>query len=245
MSTAGLVYSWTAYKNSAVDNSIISTSKEPLAYKLDPYALKVSTLYTIQLGVYATESQAWAYGEVQIYVEQNQIISVIAGGNEKNIKQGRTITLDASDSYDSDLTVDEVPNLLYKWSCMRIAPDLSEDCGLVLISSDSVSQSISYKANDDESTESIFLITVTVYDSNRSSSSSVKVSVLSLANPTLSLLSPAPLKVNPSAKILVEGFIDDIAGTFYAMWNVTDSFGNAIDVNSNVLTPTKLLCNEV
>jgi hypothetical protein len=85
---------------------------------------------------------------------------------------------------------------------------------------------------DDESTESIFLITVTVYDSNRSSSSSVKVSVLSLANPTLSLLSPTPLKVNPSAKILVEGFIDDIAGTFYAMWNVTDSFGHAIDVRT-------------
>lgn len=245
MSTAGLVYTWTAYTNNAVDNSIKSSSKEPLNFKLDPYALKVSSLYIIQLTVYATESKAFSYAEVQVYVEQNQIVSVIAGGNEKNIKQGRTIYLDASDSYDSDLTVDETPTFLYKWSCMTISPDLSEECGLILSSPDSVSQSISYKARDDESTESVFLISVTVYDTTRSSSSSVKVSVLSLANPTLSLLSPVPLKVNPSSKILIEGFIDDISGTFDAIWKVTDTYGNAIDVNNKVLAPTTLLCDQV
>ena len=150
MSTAGLVYSWAASTNNALDSSVVSTSKEALAYKLEPYALKVLTLYTVQLSVYSTESQAWAYASVQVYVAQNQIVSVIAGGNEKSVKPGRTVTLDASDSYDSDLVAGEVPALSYKWSCITIAPALSEDCGLILASKNYVSSSVSFKARYDD-----------------------------------------------------------------------------------------------
>jgi len=245
MSTAGLVYNWTASTNNALDSSVISTSKEALAYKLEPYALKVLTLYTVQLSVYSTESKTLAYASVQVYVAQNQIVSVIAGGNQKSVKPGRTVILDASDSYDSDLVAGEVPALSYKWSCITIAPALSEDCGLILASKNYVSSSVSFKASYDDSIESVYVISVQVYDNTRSSSSSAKVNVLPADNPMLSLLSPVPAKVNPSAKIMIEGYISDIAGSFKAMWQVTDAVGNTIDVADKVLTPTTLSVDAV
>ena len=244
MSTAGLVYSWAA-TNNGLNSSVVSTSKEALAYKLEPFALKVLTLYTVELSVYSTESQAWAYASVQVYVAQNQIVSVIAGGNEKSVKPGRTVTLDASDSYDSDLVAGEVAALSYKWSCITIAPELSEDCGLILASNDYVSSSVSFKASFDDSIESVYVISVEVYDDTRSSSSSAKVSVLAAENPMLSLLSPVPAKVNPSAKIMIEGYISDITGSFQAMWQVTDAVGNIIDVTDKALTPTTLAVDAV
>ena len=245
MSTAGLVYSWNATTNNAIDSSVVSTSKEALAYKLEPYALKVLTLYTVELSVYSTESRAWAYASVQVYVAQNQIVSVIAGGNEKSVKPGRTVTLDASDSYDSDLVAGEDSALSYKWSCITIAPELSEDCGLILASNNYVSSSVSFKASFDDSIESVYVISVEVYDNTRSSTSSAKVSVLAADNPMLSLLSPVPAKVNPSAKIIIEGYISDIASSFTATWQVMDSVGNIIDVTDNVLTPTTLSVDAV
>jgi hypothetical protein len=244
MSTAGLVYSWNTTNND-LNSGVVSTSKEALAYKLEPYALKVLTLYTVELSVYSTESRVWAYASVQVYVAQNQIVSVIAGGNEKSVKPGRTVTLDASDSYDSDLVAGEVAALSYKWSCITIAPELSEDCGLILASNDYVSSSVSFKASFDDSVESVYVISVEVYDDTRSSSSSAKVSVLAADNPMLSLLSPVPAKVNPSAKIMIEGYISDIAGSFKAMWQVADAVGNIIDVTDKVLTPTTLAVDAV
>ena len=244
MSTAGLVYSWNTTNND-LNSGVVSTSKEALAYKLEPYALKVLTLYTVELSVYSTESRVWAYASVQVYVAQNQIVSVIAGGNEKSVKPGRTVTLDASDSYDSDLVAGEVAALSYKWSCITIAPELSEDCGLILASNDYVSSSVSFKASFDDSVESVYVISVEVYDDTRSSSSSAKVSVLAQDNPMLSLLSPVPAKVNPSAKIMIEGYISDIAGSFKAMWQVADAVGNIIDVTDKVLTPTTLAVDAV
>jgi hypothetical protein len=89
------------------------------------------------------------------------------------------------------------------------------------------------------------MVSVNVYDSTRSSSSSVKLTILSLSDPTLSLFAPLPPKVNPSDKIVVGGYIDDIYGTFEAAWKVTDKEGNVIDISDSALTPLQLSCNEV
>lgn len=104
VSRSGLVYTWSASVDGVQDLSLVSTSKQYYSYKLDPYVLTVNTLYTISLTVLDSVTLELSTNSVLVSVEPTDIVAVIKGGNTQAVQLGSSITLDASGSYNNDIS---------------------------------------------------------------------------------------------------------------------------------------------
>ena len=134
--TLNLDYKWTISKgDDDVSSSITSIAKVPNLYKLPSYTLQsgyvimlllllilliiLTTIYrifySIRLSVYYNVDLTSADTLIQVFVEPSAIVAVISGGAQRNLLPGRSIDLDASGSYDLDLSSDEVPNFSYRY----------------------------------------------------------------------------------------------------------------------------------
>ena len=103
ISRTGLEYTWTAYKGEVADQTLVSTSKQFYSYKLDPFMLAVDALYTFSLTVLDTVSLDSSTSSVQVSIEQSDLVAIISGGGTQAVLLGKSITLDASSSFDKDI----------------------------------------------------------------------------------------------------------------------------------------------
>lgn len=104
ISRTGLNYTWTAYTSGVQDLALVSTSKQYYSYKLDPHSLAVNTLYTFSLTVLDTVSLESSSNRVQVNIVPSHLVAIISGGGTQAVLLGNSITLDASSSYDNDVS---------------------------------------------------------------------------------------------------------------------------------------------
>ena len=237
-----LVYEWTISSNENILNFKNQASSKS-SFILDPWTLDVDGLYTVALTVSSRNVNTSSSASVQIYVEQSDIFAAISGGSQQNIKVDGTLKLDASGSFDNDIENIGASNLFYTWTCMTTAPVLTNTCeGLQWLTRQNVSV-VEIKALKTTSTSSVFVISVTVYDSKRSDKASVTIGVLGQSNPIAIISSSFPTKVNPSSKIVVNAYIENIVSSVNATWTAVSSAGYDIDISSYALSPLSLATN--
>jgi hypothetical protein len=64
--------------------------------------------------VYYSTDLTSSEASVQVYVEPSEIVAVISGGTRRDLLPGRFLKLDASSSYDLDLSQEETPDFTYR-----------------------------------------------------------------------------------------------------------------------------------
>lgn len=138
-STSGLyslVYSWTISRDSVPEFGLISSSKDPSRFVLGPYALSVNTLYTIDVtATIVSTANSWASNSaaaaaIQVWIVSGDLVAVIEGGTTRSLRVGQLMWLDASRSYDEDVlpSLASTSSFQYTWTCLQVAPSLSNDC---------------------------------------------------------------------------------------------------------------------
>ena len=65
--------------------------------------LAVDALYTFSLTVLDTVSLDSSTSSVQVSIEQSDLVAIISGGGTQAVLLGKSITLDASSSFDKDV----------------------------------------------------------------------------------------------------------------------------------------------
>ena len=128
------VYQWSILQEGIEKNEYASQSKVPTIYYLPPYTLPSGILFELSLLVYDPTTYQQVVASINIYVEPEGVVSVIAGGDELSIKSMSTHIFDGSESYDKEIS--SVPSasltaLSYFWSCTVQFPVYSSVCPLI------------------------------------------------------------------------------------------------------------------
>jgi hypothetical protein len=215
-----------------------STSQNPAVFRLNPYALSVGSLYQISLNATALVSFESATASVFVDVQPANIVASIVGGTPKSYKQGDPFTVDASRSYDEDVAVrtGAAAGLKFEWSCIQSAPTFSAACPLTLnfdstaTNVDKITVASPFAASNTQSR-----ITVRVYDTSRSSSAFVDITITQDAKPELSITSSlASLSnINTNQNLPLLGSLKLVTACT-AVWSVDD---RSVALSAASLTP--------
>ena len=232
-SRKNLVYSWAAFRNGVQDISLTSISSEYSTYKLKPYSLSVNTLYSVALTVLETKTGKSSTDTVLVNVVATQLVAVITGGSTRSVLLGSTVTVDASNSYDMDLSgvAGAAAGLSFSWSCMQTAPTVSSTCGLLLPTSTTSSKLVLIASDASAATTS--LLTVVVSDATRSVTASMTVVVQTADKPLLSILSSFPSKINAGRSLTITGSVRILSAATIT-WSINDT---SVNINTAALSP--------
>ncbi len=232
---SNISYSWTV-KNGNTIKSIKSYSTDPSSFKLLPFSLKANSKYTITLTSYYLHANNSAQLTYYVSVESGDVVAMIAGGSSIGIAPSTTIYLDASSSYDENLSDEEnkdpkiAPKYVITWTCYQKFPTLTSSCNrfLLLISNALLSSKLGVRVDSNGATSSVYVITVSVTDNNsgRSSQASVEITILPANAPTVDIKSSISGKINSQNTIKLLGNVSTfstVAVTYYCEWTVSDS----------------------
>jgi hypothetical protein len=232
-------YNWTTFEvvtqtEKQFQRFIISISKDPSRFVLPSYSLLSNHTYEIIL----TVSSAFGYFQssstsLQVVVKQGSLLAKIKGGtNERNIRNGESLSLDASNSYDEDKG-DTVrgrdAGLRFEWVCMQTKPIVNRtSCAILFeLHYPLFSSIITMKAStNSENSKAQWTLLISDESGSRSTSSSIIVSILPLLSPTISLQSNALLgeeggTMNAAQGLQIAGNINIPAGLkSNATWSV-------------------------
>jgi hypothetical protein len=233
-SSMGLSYVWTAS-----DVSLVSTSKDPAAYLLPAYSLQVNSLYTLTVAVTITYSGLTSTQSVIIKVQVGPLVVQVSGGSLQSVRQGGSLSLDASGSYDSDIykATGTAAGLLFNWSCEQQLPFPSGNCSVVLTSARSPVAGITTTDTSANSTSTISLV---VGDAVllRAVRAAVDIRVVDSSCPTVAIKTAFPGKINPDKSFVLSGLV--VATSSAALvgtvrWTVD---ADGIDLPAVALLPT-------
>ena len=258
LTTKNLTYAWSI--STAVDGllPLVSTSTDRTAFQLPVYSLTPDTLYTVSVRVTYTVSGLSATSTAKVMVEQSDIVAVIGGASDVTLKALTTLQLDGSTSYDEDINPSTGANtgltagLSYAWACSQLSPTLSNDCPLDVESANATGEVFALRQLDTSLVGgTVIEVTLTVTSGARSSSSSVTITTVPAAAPSvtispvttssgLSTISYTSFNVGKqfrlNAFVVVETVVDAVAAesaTVQCNWVVD---GDQID-SSSALTP--------
>lgn len=176
--------------------AIQSTSQSPLVFKLAPFTLTAGAQYELVLTVKSLLSDLSSSTKVSISVLPGKLVAVIKGNSNVYSKVADKITIDASSSYNEDVSglFGTNAGLSFRWSCVQVLPTFSPTCQLVLPASFATATTVStvevtslYGALNSTSE-----VSVTVFDATRSASASTRVTIIPGAAPVLSITTTAP-----------------------------------------------------
>jgi hypothetical protein len=255
VSKNSISYNWTTFSvvtptEKQFQSGIISTSKDPSRFVLPSYSLLSNHTYEViltvssELGYFQSTSTS-----VQVFVNEGSLLVKIKGGiNERNIRSGESLSLDAANSYDEDKGEsihESEAGLHFEWSCIQLEPIINRtSCAAVFeIQKSALSSSIITMKASINSEHSKVQWTLKIYDElkSRSVSSSVLVAILPLLSPTISLQSNALLgkgggTMNAGQSLQITGTINIPAGIkSNASWTVLGSA--PLSLSSVSLTP--------
>lgn len=170
---------------------------------------------------------------VQIFIAQGDIVPVIGGGSTIGVRAGYSYVVDASGSYDDDYPTSQwfEVGLNFVWSCHQVSPKLTQQCGLQ--QDDSSNSSSLLVQGTDDNIGSSSVVGVTVFDSTRSSQTSVVLVVLTSGAPTLNIQTLLTGKINPSLALFIS---TDVTATSSGTWSWDVDDPN-IDLSAVALTP--------
>ena len=242
-----LQYAWAITQNGVPLLGLTSVSNDPSKLLLSPYSLSSNSFYTVQVTVTIKGSLKSAAASCVLFVAVGKVVSVVTGGQSRNMKARSSISIDASKSYDEDVKglAGTAAGLLFDWSCVQISPFLNNTCLNTLawsISGSSAAVVTFASLASSAGTQSV--VTVIVQDSrgSRKSSSTVTVTVVSVNAPIVSSSSSVFNGVmNPGQTLQLLGNViyPDISLRVNPVvrWSVSDSSVNLTAVS---LTPVSI-----
>ena len=135
------VYQWSMLQSGIEKAEYASQSKIPTVYYLPAYTLPSGTLFELSLVVYDPATNKQVSASVDIYVEPEEVVSVIAGGNTHIIKSLNSHVFDGGESYDKEVsspTSTSSATLSYLWYCTVQFPVYSSVCPLTFVNNAAV-----------------------------------------------------------------------------------------------------------
>jgi hypothetical protein len=217
-------------------------------------------VYQIRLQVIDDNDFTSSRATVNVIVYQAEIVAVILGGSSRTVSLMDTLNIDASASYDDDVQylTGSAAGLSFSWSCFELTPSLGGNC-TVDMPIDNTKENITVKASYANSTGTSSQILVEVFDSDRSSTAVVTVTVVPSTSPIAEITSVFSRKVNPTEEIIISatyyfqnsGFgswqIDDSTLNIDSIASSTTSFsfstiqGVVVSLNTNLVIQTNAL----
>ena len=101
VSAAAVKYAWTVQR-AGVDTAITSTSRDPSRFTLPSHYLAVDNTYTLTVTAKTNTSSSSA--SVTVYVYHGNVTAKVIGGYERSVPVNEDLILDASPSYDDDVS---------------------------------------------------------------------------------------------------------------------------------------------
>ena len=200
-----------------------STSQNPALFKLPPFSLLSNGQYRLLHTVRSSRAlHLRSTVEALLVVQPGELVPLLTGGTRLTLQAGATATLDASRSFDEEVTgrTGQAAGLSFDWSCVQTAPVYSAACSLDLLSYDPndvpyfMQQNLTVLAPRGAE-NSTSRVTVTVFDSTRAASLSIEVVVVPDPAPVLDITStPVALtRINAAKKLALAGRVELAAGT--------------------------------
>ena len=247
-----LQYSWAISQNGIPLLSMSSVSNDPSKLILSPYILTANTYYTVQVTVTIKGSLKTAAASCVLFVSVGKVVSVVSGGQSRNVKVQSSMRIDASNSYDEDVKglTGTAAGLFFDWNCVQIAPILNNSCLSTLAwSSGGTSTSAVTFTSLVSSAGTQSVITIVVQDSSgkRKSTSTVTITVVPVNAPIVSSSSNALNGVmNPSQSLQLFGSViyPDISPRSIPVvcWSVSD---RSLNLTAVSITPVSAVLKAV
>ena len=238
---AKLVYAWSIRESSVLSPLAVSSiSRDPSKFILPAYSLRSNTYHTVSVSVSVENSAQSAKATTTVLVPVGGLYAVLSDGLTRSMRAGSSIVIDASSSYDEDVSVltGTAAGLLFSWSCMQTAPVFNQSCnGLYTIATDAELLVTAEPA----STGFAYQLTVQVSDSSgaRQAQSSVALSVLSPAAALVHIGANILLgkKMNAGQSLQLNGSISVTeTSNLTAVWSISES---SIPLGSIALSPLR------
>ncbi|RLN87700.1 hypothetical protein BBJ28_00013866 [Nothophytophthora sp. Chile5] len=246
-SSVDMTFTWLQVVGDLTATQFKSTSQNPRMLKLPPRTLTVGVNYVFRLLVVMTSnSKVNNTADVQIGVARTDLAALIAGGNRsQGVEQD--LELDASLSVDPD-DLDNVVPMQYSWACNTLNTTTQiYDVQCLNATGDTLSLAAKAKATISANTvnpSGVYKFTVTVAKDSRVSTSSVQITMMPGAPPTVSIEPLATAKVNTNDRVLLKGKVASklpVKTTEWTVLNATEAEMTAIFAVSRVSRLTMLL----
>jgi hypothetical protein len=224
VTTQGLSYQW-SLSPSAVASSV---SNDPSVFLLKPFTLASNTMYSASLTVTVASTGVYSTASTTILVLAGAIVPVIPGGASRSIRQLSSAALDASKSFDTDVSGSMGPaaGLVYSWSCFQSGPVISSYCGVQIYNASSSTLSVFAQDGSVNSSSSVSLL---LRDSVglRSAVANVIIRVVSSVSPLVTISNSSTGKINPGSRLLLVGSVDlSAASSGTSVWTVDNGAVN-------------------
>lgn len=238
------------YTTSLYLNDVLQTSKsiasDPRQFKLSPYSISAGYTYRVKFTAQAASTSAYpsvtATTNAYITIARGSVVALIKGGNVLQSPVDKSVTLDASSSYDEDSTSSV---LSYLWSCsVTSVLSLGLDCSKAISSSLS-SSSLVIPANTlNVSLSYRFTVLVSSVD-GRTATASVSMQPKSSGYIQVSITTSSTI-MNIGNKVTLAGSISSKAAV-NAFWTVyyagSETNITALTSMSNVFTAIEATAN--
>ena len=229
VSTMGLTYTWKIYLGSLYLTEIVSTSKDPRVWKIDPFTLESNTEYTVQVTAVGYSADGIqppiSTNYVLLQIGQSGVYAELAGGGSQVISRSATTILDGSSSYDLDASSDSPSVLYYKYDCVLYSPNYGDNCENWPAGNwtmgDPYLTLYPYTLSDEQT----YQITLTVMNDAEATDTATKLlEVVNIDIPSVSL-GAVKTKYNVDEKMTISGFVDVVDGDVNAKWYSTSYLG--------------------
>ena len=228
--TSHMLYDWRLYNDNVEVSSIRSESNRPTVYFLSGNTLDVNSVYEVRLRVTYALSGLSATRTVEVYVDPSNVVALISGGSTRTVPSGKNFVLDASASYDEDVSgyTGTRAGLSFKWQCTLLSPLVPDFCGLNFPAV-TTTEKITASAKGITYVDSVSVVTVIVYEGDRVDEASVQVTITPSTTPLVKVLTPRQ-KVRADQKIDLLASVE-----LYAPATVSWSVDNT-SLNMNAIT---------
>jgi hypothetical protein len=230
-----LSFSWSMSVISAsrtVLSSLVSESVDPIRFRLSAYRLDVGLLHRVTLTVRHQVSMKVNSASVDVMVKSGDLMCKLVGGTQLSLPIGGSLLLDLSKSYDSNVGLTQVSDIVFESTCFRVAPTYRADCDALLISAlNSFGTQIGVTSNASSpvvTLNDVFQIVMSGRsrlsdEDNRRCETVITLSIVDSSSPVLMLevLSPSGPKMNPSSKLKILGSAE-MQTQGRLLWSVDD-----------------------
>eukprot|EP01040_Poterioochromonas_malhamensis_P027210 gene27210-biopygen4228 len=172
-----------------------------------------------------------------VNVVAGKIVALVQGSSERSMRVGDSMMLDASKSYDEDVSTSSGSSLVFQWSCVQTVATGNSSCtSLIQVSGGQSASSIRFTA---KAFDKIVTWTVSVQDVQRTRTAvaSVTVKLLPAQYPTIALQSNVEGNtMNRGQSLQLTGSVsvpDGLSGN--VSWLLTG--GSALSLSALSLTP--------
>jgi hypothetical protein len=231
--TSNLVHTWSLYKMNGSALGVLP-SKDPTKFVLGAFQLEALASYSVQLTVIHTLSMRTSSSFITLIVGQSAVLVVVAGGSQQSVRYRSSLTLDASESYDSDQVNHGKVGLMFQWLCFTSSPFYSLDGPFTNRSASNSSALTVYTS--ESSSNATARLTITVFDYRKSSSCSVTVQEISEQQPFVVVNTVTAKRIASTGPAILLGEVSS-PSPCTCQWAAND-FSVDLSVSSSV-PPTK------